>query len=118
MTRLEGDPARTVDQETMERVERIFRKQRRLTFSVAVVFFACIFLIPYLTINAEWWYGRPVWGGLTPNFLVVGILFHIVYWLMGLFYTIHANRLEEEALSEEVPQRLAAGVGKGEVVHG
>lgn len=118
MTYRGGEPAPTSDEETLRRVDRIFRKQRRLTFSFAVVFFACIFLIPYLTINAEWWYGRPIWGGLTPNFLVVGVLFHIVYWLMGLWYTIESNRLEEEAVSEETPERFPAGVAKGEAVHG
>jgi uncharacterized membrane protein (DUF485 family) len=84
--------------DTIQQVNEVFRKQRRLTFSYAVIFFFLVLLIPCLTITAEWWYGRPVWGGLTLNFLVVGLVFHFVYWLMGLLYTIQANRLEDELL--------------------
>lgn len=98
--------------DTIADVDRVFRKQRRLTFSYAAVFFFLVFLIPYLSLKAEWWYGRPLWGGLTPNFLVVALLFHVVYWLMGLLYTIQANRLEDELLGRqtEVSKAPAKGV--------
>ncbi|MDI6870283.1 MAG: hypothetical protein QME79_02795 [Bacillota bacterium] len=104
-----------MEPDTIERVDQVFRKQRRLTFSYAAVFFFLVLLIPYLTINAEWWYGRPVWGGLTLNFLVVGIVFHLVYWLMGLFYTIQANRLEDELLNR--PSHTLDSSKKGGALH-
>lgn len=101
------------DTDAIEQVDRVFRRQRQLTFSYAAVFFFLVLLIPYLTINAEWWYGRPVWGGLTLNFLVVGVVFHLVYWLMGLLYTIQANRLEDELLnrSHQAADRSRKGGG-------
>lgn len=96
-----SDQAVTQDQEffdTPEEVERSFRAQRKLALIYGGIFFATVLLIPYLTVNAEWWYGKPIWGGFTWNYLVVALLYHVFYFLLGLSYALQANKLEEELL--------------------
>lgn len=86
--------------DTPEEVERSFRAQRKLSLTYGIVFFASVLLIPFLSWKAEWWYGKPIWGGFTLNYLVVAVLFHIFYFLLGLAYALQANKLEDELLGQ------------------
>lgn len=84
--------------DTPEEVERCFRAQRKLSFTYGAIFFASVLLIPFLSGTAEWWYGKEIWGGFTLNYLVVAVLFHIFYFLLGYFYAKQANALEDKLL--------------------
>lgn len=87
--------------DAVEEVDAVFRAQRKLSMAYGGLFFLAILLIPLLSITSEWWYGRPVWGGMTLNYLTVAVFFHLVYLVVGYVYTTQANRLEEEMLGRE-----------------
>jgi uncharacterized membrane protein (DUF485 family) len=86
--------------DTPEEVERCFRAQRALALKFGSVFFASVLLIPFLSWKAEWWYGREIWGGFTWNWLVVAVLYHVFYFLLGYVYAKKANQLEDELLGQ------------------
>jgi uncharacterized membrane protein (DUF485 family) len=94
--------------DTPEEVDRHFRAQLKLSITYGIIFFISVLLIPFLSITAEWWYGREIWGGFTPNYLVVALLFNIFYVLLGYFYARQANALEDKLM----------GSGKKEVKEG
>lgn len=84
--------------DTPEEVDRAYRAQLKLSVTYGIVFFASVLLIPFLSGTAEWWYGRKIWGGFTLNYLVVAIIFHVFYALLGFFYAKQANALEDKLL--------------------
>lgn len=84
--------------DTVAEVDACYRAQRRLSFTYGGIFLAITLTIPLLTATAPAWNNQPVWGGFTLNYLVVAILYHVAYVLLGLAYTIQANRLEDEIL--------------------
>jgi uncharacterized membrane protein (DUF485 family) len=81
--------------EEMQQVEQSYRMQRKLSFSFGFLFFALTLLIPFLGGTAVWWYGTPIFLGLTLNFWTSILLFHVLYWLIAFFFVRKANRLDE-----------------------
>lgn len=79
-------------------VDAVFRAQRRLSFMYGGIFLAVTISIPLLTVTSRYWTRVPVLGGFTLNYLVVAVLYHLLYVLIGAAYTIQANRLEHELL--------------------
>ncbi|MEN3042321.1 MAG: hypothetical protein ABDH59_03335 [Fervidobacterium sp.] len=87
--------------DTPEEVDRAYRAQLKLAVTYGIVFFVSVLLIPFLSGSAEWWYGKPIWGGFTLNYLVVAVLFHVFYVILGYFYVKQANALEDKLLGGE-----------------
>lgn len=97
-----SQPAYEVEEfDTIAEVDACYRAQRRLSFTYGAIFLGVTLTIPVLTITADAWNNQPVWGGFTLNYLVVAVLYHVFYVLLGLAYTIQANRLEDGILGPE-----------------
>ncbi len=84
--------------DTIEEVDACFRAQRRLSFTYGAIFFLVTLTIPLLSATSFYWNYFTVWGGFTLNYLVVALLYHAFYLLLGLAYTLQSNKLEEEFL--------------------
>ena len=96
--------------DTIDTVNAVFVRQRRLSFGYGAVFFIVTLLIPLLTVTSEWWYGTKIWGGFTWNYLVVSILYYLFLWTMAWTYSQRADKLDEELmkLSDEREAKLKA----------
>lgn len=94
--------------DTVEEVEAVFRAQRRLSFLYGGVFFALTLTIPLLMVFSDSWNQTRVLGGLTLNWLVVAVLYHVIYLLVGIAYTLQANRVEEAMLGRSEGGRRRA----------
>lgn len=79
-------------------VDAVFRAQRRLSFVYGAIFLAVTLSIPTLSVLSEFWTRVPVLGGFSLNFLVVTVIYHVIYVLVGAGYALQANRLEHELL--------------------
>jgi uncharacterized membrane protein (DUF485 family) len=93
------DPSLTtqfVSQQELQQVEKSFSAQKKLSFSFGFVFFLVTLLIPFLSGTSEWWYGAPIFGGLTLNFWTALLLFHAFYWLLAYFFVKRANKLDDD----------------------
>lgn len=91
------------DFDTVEEVDAVFRAQRRLSFTYGAIFLAVTVSIPLLTVTSGSWMGRVIWGGVTINYLVVSFLYQAFYIILGLAYTLQADKLEEELLGRRNP---------------
>lgn len=91
--------------DTIEEVDAVYRAQRKLSFTYGALFLLVTVTIPLLSVTAEWWYGKPVWGGVTLNYLVVALFYHLAYIALGLAYTLQANKLEDEMLGQQERRR-------------
>ncbi len=85
--------------DTIETVDMVFREQRKLSFTYGAVFFAVTLLIPALSIWAEGWYAKPVWGGFTWNYIVVSLLYYVFLWVMAWTYSRRADKLDEKLMT-------------------
>lgn len=110
----EGQAAMVDFIDTPEEVERVFKMQRKLSFTYAAIFFAITLTIPLLSITSEWWYAKPIWGGFTLNYLFVALLYHVIYFGMGWAYALQANALEDRVLGEEARMARGEGVAAGD----
>lgn len=99
--------------DTMETVDKVFKAQRKLSFTYGAIFFAVTLMIPALSVSSEWWYGSRIWGGFTPNYLVVSLLYYFFLWGMAWTYSKQADKLDDklEHLAEETTASLVAGGG-------
>ncbi|HYG59874.1 MAG TPA: hypothetical protein VD902_17555 [Symbiobacteriaceae bacterium] len=79
-------------------VDAVFRAQRRLSFAYGGAFLAVTLSIPVLSLYSHYWTDVAVLGGFSLNFLVVTVIYHIIYVLIGAAYALQANRLEQELL--------------------
>lgn len=97
--------------DTMETVDKVFREQRKLSFTYGAVFFIVTLMIPFLTVTSEWWYGVEVWGGFTLNYLTVSLLYYLFLWGMAWTYSQKADKLDERLLhlADEAEAKLKAG---------
>lgn len=91
--------------DTIESVNRVFLKQRRLSFSFGAVFFAVTLLIPAFTVWWPWWWDVQIWGGFTANYLVVGLLYFVFLWAMAWIYSARADKLDEELAREDAEEQ-------------
>jgi uncharacterized membrane protein (DUF485 family) len=84
--------------DTPEEVDALFRAQRRLSVSHALLFLAGTLTLP--VVQALWpaWTTSPVWGGLTPAFIAATVLYPLFCIVLAASYTMRANRLDEDLL--------------------
>ncbi len=108
--------------DTIETVNEVFVKQRRLSFSFGAVFFAVTLLIPAFTVWWPWWWSVEIWGGFTANYLFVSVLYFVFLWVMAWTYSARADKLDallaqvdvEEQQRREIEAIRAAAL-EGEV---
>ena len=82
--------------DTIENVNRVFVRQRRLSFSFGAVFFAVTLLVPAFTVWWPWWWSVEIWGGFTANYLFVSLIYFVFLWVMAWTYSAKADRLDAE----------------------
>jgi uncharacterized membrane protein (DUF485 family) len=82
--------------DTIESVDFVFKKQRKLSFTFAAVFFAVTLAIPALTNWVEAWWKTEIWGGFTANYLFIGLLYYFFLWGMAWTYAKKADDLDDE----------------------
>lgn len=84
--------------DTPEEVDAVYRAQRRLSFLYGGLFLAITLAIPLL--HGLWpaWSSTPLWGGFTPAYLAVAVVYPVGCVLLAIAYTVQANRLEEDLL--------------------
>ena len=44
----------------------------------------------------ESWYGKPIWGGFTPNYLFVSLLYFAFLWAMAWTFSVQADKLDDK----------------------
>lgn len=99
------EPSYVEEFDSPAEVEAVFRAQRRLSFLYGAIFMGLTLTIPVLSLTSQFWTGRPVLGGFTLNYLVVAVLYHVLYVLVGAGYALQANRLEREMLGRRRRRR-------------
>ena len=107
--------------DTIENVDYVFRRQRKLSFGFGAIFFVVTLLIPVFTVWWPWWWEVTIWGGFTANYLVVALLYFVFLWVMAWVYASMADKLDnqlahldvEEEQRMEIEQIRAAATGEG-----
>jgi uncharacterized membrane protein (DUF485 family) len=96
--------------DTIETVDIVFKAQRKLSFTFGAIFFGVTLGIPALSVLSEWWYGTPIWGGFTPNYLFVAIIYFFFLWGMAWTYSKQADKLDERLnkMAEEIEAKVKA----------
>jgi uncharacterized membrane protein (DUF485 family) len=79
--------------------EQMQRRQLRLSGLLAVIFLVTVFSVPFLNAAVPETMFAPVFG-IPLAWLLVGILYHVEFWVMALIYVTYSNRWEREVLSD------------------
>ncbi len=85
--------------DTMETVDAVFKKQRKLSFTYGFIFFAVTLAVPTMTVWVESWYATPIWGGFTANYLFVSLLYYVFLWTMAWTYSKQADKLDTNLMA-------------------
>jgi len=80
--------------------EQMQAKQLNLSALLAVIFLITVFSVPFLNAAFPSQMLTPVLG-MPFVWLLVGILFHLEFWIIALVYTVYSNRWEEEMTDGE-----------------
>ena len=97
--------------DTMETVDAVFRAQRKLSFTYGAIFFAVTLGIPAGSVWVEAWYATTIWGGFTPNYLFVSLIYFLFLWTMAWTYSRQADGLDDElnAMADAAEAELKKG---------
>ncbi len=97
--------------DTMETVDTVFKEQRKLSFTYGAIFFAVTLGIPAGSVWVESWYGKPIWGGFTPNYLFVSLLYFVFLWVMAWTFSAQADKLDDKinAMADAAEKKLNRG---------
>jgi len=87
--------------DTIADVNEVFRLQRRLSFTYGAVFFIVTLAIPAGSVWLDWWHSTTIWGGFTPNYAFVAILYFVFLWVMAWSYSKQADKLDATLHLEE-----------------
>jgi uncharacterized membrane protein (DUF485 family) len=103
--------------DTIESVDLVFRAQRKLSFTFALVFFVVTLAIPAMTLWWSTWYTVPIWGGFTANYLFVSLLYYFFLWGLSYLYIKKADSLDERLshMADEIADATAVAPTGGEV---
>ena len=82
--------------DTMETVDMVFKQQRKLSFTYGAIFFGVTLGIPAGSVWVESWYATPIWGGFTPNYLFVSLLYFVFLWAMAWMFSVQADKLDDK----------------------
>lgn len=97
--------------DTMETVDLVFKQQRKLSFTYGFIFFAVTLGIPAGSVWIEGWYAKTIWGGFTPNYLFVSLLYFLFLWGMAWTYSMQADKLDDKinSMAAEAEAKLIKG---------
>ena len=97
--------------DTLETVDKVFKEQRKLSFTYGAIFFAVTLAIPAGSVWVESWYGKPIWGGFTPNYLFVSLLYFVFLWAMAWMFSVQADKLDDKinTIADEAEAKLKRG---------
>lgn len=97
--------------DTMETVDMVFKEQRKLSFTYGAIFFAVTLGIPFGSVWVESWYGKPIWGGFTPNYLFVSLIYFAFLWIMAWSFSAQADKLDDKinSMADEAEAKLNRG---------
>ena len=84
--------------DSIEEVDAVARSLRRVALEYGTAITAVLLVVPLLSLVAPWWFGRPIIGGLTLNFLFVAVILHVVFLVAALLFNRVAARSEDEML--------------------
>jgi uncharacterized membrane protein (DUF485 family) len=90
-----GDEA---DFDSIEEVDAVARSLRRKALQYSLVIVLLLLAVPLLAWLGPHWFARPLWGGLTLNFLTVAVLLHFAFVVVAVVFVRVANRSEDEML--------------------
>lgn len=79
--------------------EQMQARQLRLSVLLAVIFLLTVFSVPVLNSVIPDQMLTPV-AGIPFVWLLVGILFHVEFWIIAVVYTTYSNRWEDELIDE------------------
>ena len=79
--------------------EQMQARQLRLSGLLAVVFLATVFIVPFLNAGFPDQMLTPVFG-IPFVWLLVGIFFHLEFWIIAVVYVTYSNRWEGEIVDE------------------
>lgn len=79
--------------------EQMQRRQLKLSGLLAVIFLITVFSVPFLNAAFTEAMLTPVMG-IPFAWLLVGILFHVEFWILALIYVTYSNRWETEVISD------------------
>jgi len=86
------------DFDSIEEVDAVARSVRKKGLQYSAVILLLLLTVPVLAWLGPRWFARPVWGGLTLNFLTVAVLMHFAFVAVAILYARVANRSEDEML--------------------
>lgn len=95
--------------DSIEEVDAVARSVRRVAIEYAMAFLALLLAVPVLSKLSTWWFARPLWGGLTLNFLAMIAFLHVVFIVIGIAYVRFANHIEDEMLGR--PEEKTSELG-------
>ena len=84
--------------DSIEEVDAVARSLRRVAIEYGTAITALLLVVPLLSLVAPWWFGRPIIGGLTLNFLFVAVVLHVTFLVVALLFNRVASRSEDEML--------------------
>jgi hypothetical protein len=84
--------------DSIEEVDAVARSLRRVAIEYGSAICGVLLVVPLLSLVAPWWFGRPILGGLTLNFLFVAAVLHVSFLVIALLFNRVASRSEEEML--------------------
>ncbi len=79
--------------------EQMQARQLKLSGLLAVIFLLTVFSVPFLNAAFPDQMLAPVMG-IPFVWLLVGVFFHVEFWIIALVYTIYSNRWETEVISD------------------
>ncbi len=84
--------------DSIEEVDAVARSVRRVAIEYALACFALLLAVPVLSKLSPWWFARPLWGGLTLNFLAMIAFLYVVFIVIAIAYARFADHIEDEML--------------------
>ena len=87
-------------QKASELSKKMMKKQLRLSLAVAVVFIAVLVGLPLLNLYRPQLAKTDV-GGFSLTWLILGVLFYPLTWLLSTLFVKGSERIEEKIVREE-----------------
>jgi uncharacterized membrane protein (DUF485 family) len=84
--------------DSVEEVDAVARSLRRVAIEYGAAITVVLLVVPLLSLVAPWWFGRPIFGGMTLNFLFVAVMLHVAFLVVALLFNRVASRSEDEML--------------------